>query len=37
MYQCRHCGHIFFWSPPEHWGPVCPKCGGCHSDCLPGK
>jgi len=30
-YQCQTCGHKFFWSPPCHWGAVCPNCGDRHS------
>jgi len=25
------------WEPPQHWGPVCPKCGGQHSTLEPGN
>lgn len=32
MYYCNYCGYIFFWSPPQHWGPTCPICGEHHSD-----
>jgi uncharacterized OB-fold protein len=31
MWKCEQCGYMFFWSPPNHWGPMCPKCGGHHS------
>jgi uncharacterized OB-fold protein len=37
MYRCNKCGHIFFWSPPNHWGPICPICGDQHSYKLPEK